>query len=181
MPRFKNVYQYSLKNDSIKSLYTAFLLLRQYPNNNFLRKSVSRNLFRIARYKNLSNTVYLKKPSYAKIHTAPSNEIKYRYTGEYARLEHFFKSISLKSTNILALRYVWIQCLRFPEDKELQYTRQELVNDYVYIGKSTDFSPKPASATLVKDTLAVVDSTSTDNKTRSANMLRLRKKSSSKK
>jgi hypothetical protein len=98
------------------TIFNTFLLLREYPESYFLRKTVVQALYGLARHRNENefNGVHL-----------PPDFVE----GGHQPLHHFFDLIEKPALNILALRFASDLCRQYPTDKSLADIRADLLKD----------------------------------------------------
>ncbi|MGD1845169.1 MAG: M48 family metallopeptidase [Salibacteraceae bacterium] len=140
LARFEMVRLYLLDRDYANSLYTAYLLLQNNPNNSYLRKAVVKSLYGMAKYKNagLLSDVLAK-------HT--------RIEGESQQLNFLMQQLSGQEMTLLAMIHAWNLYLEFPEDAYLKAASEDLMNELVfeYDVQPKDFSKKPKMAEEKKE------------------------------
>jgi Zn-dependent protease with chaperone function len=112
------------------ALYTAHLLLKEYPDNFYLKKIVGKALY---------------------IHTKYSNDDDYSYSGDYEEVEgesqqahYFMNQLRETESTVLALKYNWQLHRENPEDEEIQLLVNDLFIELARHAKSLDeFENKP--------------------------------------
>lgn len=124
--RFELPYLYLHNSQIAESIYSAYLLLKQYPDNAYLQKCIAKALYIQAKYKNDGDY---------KINSKWANR-----EGELQRLQFLTDTIVSKDATILALRYAWQQYKLHPEDSELTTITNDLFTELGYHSNSlSDF------------------------------------------
>jgi beta-barrel assembly-enhancing protease len=120
--RFKTVRQMAryelpmiyLQNKQIaKSIYTTFLLLKQYPESPYLQKCMAKTLYQHAKYKNQADYTY---------------ESHYRRVEGHAQAVHYLaEKLKAKDLTLLATRYAWLLHQKYPNDSEVTTITNDLL------------------------------------------------------
>jgi beta-barrel assembly-enhancing protease len=103
------------------AIYTSYLLLKQYPESNYLQKCIAKALYMQAKGE---------KNSFNNDNVASHSEIE----GESQQIFHFLEKMPSKEMGILALRYAWGLQQKFPQDTELA-----IIVDDLFLELATDF------------------------------------------
>lgn len=129
--RFELCQLYVSSRDYGNAIYSCYLLLLSHPDNAFLKKTISKALYGIAKYKNLSSGGVVIK-NYEKVE------------GHSQQLFYLLKKIKPEEFNSVALSYIWKQHHKYPEDKFLKNISSDLMKDLVYEHKlkPADFHKK---------------------------------------
>ncbi len=156
--RFKSVRQIArfelpmlhLHDDELpEAIYTAYLLLREYPESAYLKKCLVKALY--------LHTKFLNSEDYTTDITHNDME------GEAQQVHHFLDKIPAKEAILLALRHAWQLQQEYPKDQELQPIVADL---FVELGEKykslSEFSGKPEPSEITAP--PVVDSTKTESK-----------------
>ncbi len=98
------------------AIFNTFLLLRDYPESYFLRKTMVQALYGLTRHRNENE--------FENVHLPPDY-----VEGGHQPLHHFFDLIEKPALNILALRYAHAFCQQYPQDKSLAAIRADLLKD----------------------------------------------------
>lgn len=98
------------------TIFNTFLLLREYPDSYFLRKTLVQALYGLSRHRNENE--------FNRVHLPPEY-----VEGGHQPLHHFFDLIEKPALNILALRYASQLCQKYPQDKNLAAIRADLLED----------------------------------------------------
>ncbi|HET6244575.1 MAG: M48 family metalloprotease [Bacteroidetes bacterium] len=144
--RFELTRLYLIRRDYGNALYNSFLLLRDFPNNAYLEKSIATSLYAVSKYKNegLASQV---------LH--PFKNIE----GHSQQVFHLLFKMSKKESTILALKYSWEINKKHPGDNTLEKIVDELFYDLVYVQKNQpkDFFDKSKNDLIhahLRDSLA---------------------------
>jgi len=135
--RFETVHLNLLGRDYTKAIYNAFVLLKENPNNKYLRMVILKGVYGLAKYKS-ANEFSLVSEGY------------YRMEGESQRLLYLFKHLTRKQVNVLAINYITSFVNDHPESELALRYRNDLIKDFVVINelKISDFNKEPV---LYKD------------------------------
>ncbi len=126
--RIKNIARFeTIRLDLLKKsygdvIYNSYLLLKQYPNNKFLKMSIAKALYGLALYKNIEEFQKVAK-SYMRVE------------GESQQVHSLFKQLTKKQLNCLALSYTKKMLREYPNDQLLAKIEIQLTEDLVIRNK----------------------------------------------
>lgn len=100
------------------AIYNAYLLLKKYPNNEYLNAAVAKALYGLAKYKNFDEYHRVAR-SFSKIQ------------GESQQLHFFLRQLTAKQLTAIALKYVRKTRQEFPGCKYLQCYEADLMRELV--------------------------------------------------
>ncbi len=124
--RFELPMLYLHRERSADAIYSAYLLLQKYPGNPYLEKCVAKALYFNAKFENDAD--------YTRIKTYAAVE------GESQRTQFLLDTLSAKESNVLALRYAWMQSLKHPEDREIRAITNDLFLEIgMHVAALSDF------------------------------------------
>ena len=167
--RFETCRLYMLDLDYCDAIYSAYILLKQYPDNIYLKKIVARSLYEVAAYKSLYDKysytldyenyhlTYYKK----KLKSEVEEQIDYADSiqGNSQQVFHLLKKMSPLETTVLALNNNWKlnQALNYEDPYTLEVC-DSLFNILTMKDKMKleDFSSDPPK---IKDTASVAKDT----------------------
>ncbi|NVO02213.1 MAG: M48 family metalloprotease [Bacteroidetes bacterium] len=162
--RFELCKLYLVKRDYINAIYASYLLLEKYPENKFLKKTISQGLFNI-----LVNKTSIKHPANdIKISSELITTSKKYSIPDYKKIEgpsqqlyYFLDKIDNKGLNILALSYIYKTSKQFPNDLQLSNMTDSLFSFLVNTNKLyiNDFSKKTKAELKSMDTIKIVEDT----------------------
>lgn len=116
------------------AVYTAYLILEDFPDDFEVQKVIGKALYMEAKYKNLSR--FENKPTYG-TKRSESRTIK----GQSQRVYHLLSRMSHEEMNTFAVRYNWMLLKAHPEDEELQLLVEDLFLEFAKaFDDLTDFS-----------------------------------------
>lgn len=152
--RFETVRLDLLKKSYGDAIYNSYVLLKLFPNNAFLKKSIAKALYGLALYKNIEEFQKVAK-SYIRVE------------GESQQVHSLVKQLNKKQLNCLALSYTKRILKEYPNDKLLAKIETQLTEDLVIRNKlsiknfkdyySTDNSSNPNNffyAAIAEDELS---------------------------
>lgn len=103
----------------VPAIYHAYVLLQDHPNNQFLRKVVSKSLYGLAQYRNAERYDEVIPYGYKD------------YQGEIQKVYYLFEKLEDKDLNVLAGFYTWKIHQEFPESKGLELMARDMIEDLV--------------------------------------------------
>jgi hypothetical protein len=127
--RFELCRIYLLKRDYANAIYGAYILLKKYPDNLYLKKIVGKGMYNIA---------------VNKVEIAPSNVITIRKSSDYSvddyrtiegesqRLYYLLENLNAKEISTIALSYVYKAEKQYPNDKVLSILEDSLLSCLVH-------------------------------------------------
>ncbi|MDQ3192669.1 MAG: M48 family metallopeptidase [Bacteroidota bacterium] len=144
--RFELTRLYIIRRDYGNAIYNSYLMLREFPDNPYLEKSIATSLYFFSKYKNEVIT----------------SQVLHKYKnieGQSQQVFHVLSKLSKKDATILALRFAWNANKKHPGDKSMEKIVDELFHDLVFIQKNhpKDFIDKSkkelAAEELVSDSI----------------------------
>lgn len=114
--RFELSDLYLKANAPVKSIYNSYLLQQDFPNNNYLKETVARALYRLSKYKSGGNYGYVH-PGFSHIE------------GESQQLFHVLYRLKPEELCILATRYIWKLHQENPNNSDLTAMANDVLND----------------------------------------------------
>ncbi len=136
-----------------EAIYTAYLMLKEYPDNFELKKIVGKALYMEAKYRNYDD------PGDKLIDIADEAE------GEVHQVYNLMAKLSPKELTILATKYNWNLYKEAKEDNELELTTKDAFTEFAYIFEDlSDFSTSANTEEVSSDTKGTKnDSNSSDS------------------
>lgn len=131
-----------------EALYSAYILLKENPNSQYLQKVVLKSLYGLTKFSNANK--------FSKVHSSYKKK-----QGESQQVYFFIDALSKKEINYTAIHYAWKLHEKYPEDGDITYIMHDLVYEACKNNKLTPFNLK----TEHPDTNTVLntnDSLSTD-------------------
>lgn len=128
--RVKNLARFeSIRLDLLRKcygdvIYNSYVMLKQYPNNQFLKISIAKALYGLALYKNIEEFQKVAK-SYIRVE------------GESQQVHSMVKQLNKKQLNSLALSYTKQMLKDYPDDKVLKKIEIQLIEELVIKNKLT--------------------------------------------
>ena len=104
LARFESIRQYVLLADYVNAIYNSYVLLKEYPENKFLERTIAYSLYAISAYK-ISRNYTDQIKGYKKIE------------GQSQQLYYFLGRMKSDEITALALRNCWLYKTKHPEDK----------------------------------------------------------------
>lgn len=117
--RFELTNLYLKANAPVKSIYNAFLLQRDFPENAYLKKSVAQALYRLSKFKTGGNYGFVH-PGYSHIE------------GESQQLYHLLYQLKPEELCILATGHLWRLREVFPDDADIRKMSEDLLADLMH-------------------------------------------------
>ena len=164
--RFELCRLYMVERDYMNAIYASYILLEKYPDNLFLKKTVSQGLYNVLVNKSttgnrstlsISGNSTMSSRSYA-IPDYASIE------GASQRVYYMMENLESKELNTLALSYTFKAHKQYPDDKTLSALTDSLFSFMINSNSLflNDFSKKSKAELKSLDTVAVVKVDSTD-------------------
>lgn len=124
----------------VEAIYHAYVLLQEHPNNQFLRKTVSKSLYGLAQYRNAERFDEVIPYGYK------------NYQGEIQKVYYLFEKLEDNDLNVLAGVYTWKVHQEFPESKGLELMARDMIEDIVIfqIEEPYDYFKKERIGSLAK-------------------------------
>ncbi|OFY84010.1 MAG: hypothetical protein A3F72_18490 [Bacteroidetes bacterium RIFCSPLOWO2_12_FULL_35_15] len=164
--RFELCRLYMVERDYMNAIYASYILLEKYPDNLFLKKTVSQGLY---------NVLVNKSSSYNRstISIAGNSSMSSRsysipdYTkieGTSQRVYYMMDNLESKELNTIALAYTFKAHKQYPDDKTLSALTDSLFSFMINSNSLflNDFSRKSKTELKNQDTIQVVKVDSTD-------------------
>ncbi len=123
------------------SIYHTYALLKDFPNNQFLRKTLAKSLYGLAQYKNAERYDEVMPYGFE------------NYQGEIQQAYHLFEKMEATELSVLAAVYCWKIHQEFPDSKGLKLMAKDMVEDVaIYqIEKPKEFFKKERPTDLPPD------------------------------
>ena len=122
LARFEEIRLDLMRKSYGDAIYNAYVMLKHYPNNQFLKVSVAKALYGLALYKNIEEFQKVAK-SYIRVE------------GESQQVHSMLKQMSKKQLNSLALSYAKKTLKDYPNDKVLKKIEAQLLEELVVKNK----------------------------------------------
>ena len=107
---------YRVYNELEKAIYNSYILLKEDPNNKYLKTNIAENLYALACYKNRGH--------YSKVHT------NYKKIEGYSQqVNYLFTKLKKNELNLLALRYSWLLKTEYPEDTYISQITDSIIKE----------------------------------------------------
>lgn len=116
--RFEQIRLDILQKNYGDVIYNSYVMLKQYPNNQFLKISIAKALYGLALYKNIEEFQKVAK-SYIRVE------------GQSQQVHSLLKQLNKKQLNSLALSYTKRILLDYPNDKILKKIEKQLLEELV--------------------------------------------------
>jgi Zn-dependent protease with chaperone function len=155
--RYQLPFLYLNTENFEEAIYTAYLLLQQYPTDMALKKVVGKALYMHAKY---TNVTALEDDHWT---LGSQEDLADETEGPIHRVYHLLSHLEAPEITILAVRYNWKLYQEQPEDKELKWIVEdlfvELARHFADLSafKATEYVPEPDSLTVVKPEAAAPD------------------------
>jgi hypothetical protein len=107
-----------MDRDYVNAIYNSYLLLNEFPSNQYLRKIVAKSLYNLTVYKN--NSLFTKV-------VKPHKQVE----GEIQQLHNFLEELTEEELNATSLIYCWHLKQEFPDDKDLEILSKNLLKKFV--------------------------------------------------
>lgn len=129
--RFECLRLFVIEQNFAQSFYNAWLMKKEYPDNQFIDQIISASLYGLSKYKkhgSIGDVVQNIKKSEGEIHAVNS----------------LFKNIKENELTAIALRYTYKSLLKYPDDKYLTDLKDDLFKDLIVKNKAgiKDFESK---------------------------------------
>jgi len=118
LARFEMSRLYYMDRDYVNAIYNSYLLLNEFPSNQYLRKIVAKSLYNLTVYKN--NSLFTKV-------VKPHKQVE----GEIQQLHNFLEELTEEELNATSLIYCWHLKQEFPDDKDLEILSKNLLKKFV--------------------------------------------------
>lgn len=132
--RFELSNLYLKANSPIKSIYNAFLLQQEFPENQYLKTTVASALYRLSKFKSGGN--------YGMVHPGYTH-----IEGESQQLYHLLYQLKPEELCVLATGHIWRLHKAEPNDEDLNLMANDLLNDlmrqYYVPGMFSRVAPAP--------------------------------------
>ncbi|MEO8149199.1 MAG: M48 family metallopeptidase [Bacteroidia bacterium] len=152
--RFELVSEHYLDNEFEPAIYVSYLLLKDYPDNYYLQKTISRSLYSISKYANNDDK--------SKATEKPDN-----IQGEQFRLYNLIDQMKSQELNVLALSYNYNLSLKHDSDADLKTINESLLKQLIMDDDFNKdmFRKEPRSAYIkAAQSLAAKDTVKKDEK-----------------
>ncbi len=118
MSRYEVVNLYLDNNQPVEAIYNAYMLLKDNPKSKYLKKQIVKSLYLISKYKNANNE---------------NQVVNYESTmeGNQQQIHYFLEKIASNEMNALAVKQLWRLSKEYPNDKELDSLKFDLLKNLV--------------------------------------------------
>ena len=113
LARFEGLNLLLSQREYVKTLYTVFLLKKEFPNNRFIDLCTVKALYGLAKYKNADR--------YDEVTEKPKN-----IEGESYMLHYFFSIIEQEALSVLAYRFAYDMSVKYSADKTFALYEQDM-------------------------------------------------------
>jgi hypothetical protein len=113
LARFEGLNLLLSQREYVKTLYTVFLLKKEFPNNRFIDLCTVKALYGLAKYKNAGR--------YDEVTEKPQN-----IEGESYMLHYFFSIIEREALSVLAYRFAYDMRVKYGADKTFALYEQDM-------------------------------------------------------
>jgi hypothetical protein len=113
LARFEGLNLLLSQREYVKTLYTVFLLKKEFPNNRFIDLCTVKALYGLAKYKNAER--------YDEVTEKPKN-----IEGESYMLHYFFSIIEQEALSVLAYRFAYDMSVKYGADKTFALYEQDM-------------------------------------------------------
>ncbi len=150
--------QLQVHNGSFQdAIYTAYLLLKESPDDLYLKKSVAKALYGYAKFSNRATAVAESMGNDGSDDGDDRDDDdsdKPKIEGESQQVYHLLKTLDMDETFVLAAKYLWTLRKAHPEDKEIDWLARDIVrtmsayskDELAYIAKSkSEKNPEEAA------------------------------------
>lgn len=117
--RFELCHLFLQRQAYVHAIYHTYVLLQDYPNNEFLRKTLAKSLYGLAQYRNAERYDEVIPYGYKD------------YQGEIQKVFYLFEKLEDKDLNVLAGFYTWKVHQEFPDSKGLRLMAKDMIEDIV--------------------------------------------------
>jgi hypothetical protein len=148
LARFEGLNLLLSQREYVKTLYTVFLLKKEFPNNRFIDLCTVKALYGLAKYKNANR--------YNEVTEKPKN-----IEGESFILHFFFNKIKQEALNVLAYRVAYDMSFKYRADKTFALYEKEMkkelaINSDIKLSELKDVSFN-AYSSEIKDSVLIFD------------------------
>jgi beta-barrel assembly-enhancing protease len=121
LARFELSQTYLHELEIANTVYNSYLLLKQFPNNLYLEKTIAKALYYNAKFE--SDNDYVRYKTWRNVE------------GEVQALHYLFDTLTSREATVLATRYVYQLAKKYPNDTELSQLRDDL---FIELGQYSD-------------------------------------------
>lgn len=129
LARYEVCRLYLIEQNYEEALYSAYTLLKEEPNSQYLQKVVLKSLYGLTKFSNANK--------FSKVH---SNYKKKQ--GESQQVYFFVDAMSKKEINYTAIHYAWKLHEKYPDDGDISFILHDLVYEGCKSNKLTPFNLK---------------------------------------
>ncbi|MCH8903268.1 MAG: M48 family metalloprotease [Bacteroidetes bacterium] len=142
--RFEVSRLYMISRQYCEAIYNSFLLLRVHPDNKYLRTTIAKALYSLAKYKNDG--------SFRRVHKSYSD-----IEGSSQQLYHFLEKLKSDELNSLALRYAWLLNKDYPNDEFIEGLAEDAFRELIteHQMEPSDYFKKPKEELVEELNIAV--------------------------
>lgn len=132
LARFESIHQYIVLRDYGNAVYNGFILLKEYPGNEFLETSIAYSLYALSEYKIKGSTTGV---------LTPFKNIE----GQSQQVYNLLNNLKKDEMNAIALHYAWKVHQQYPKDEFISMLCNRIFDNMINKGKKTlsDFFRKP--------------------------------------
>lgn len=132
LARFEAIHQYIVLRDYGNAIYNSFILLREYPENKFLKTSIAYSLYALSEYKMKGSNISVL-GGYKNVE------------GQSQQLYYFLNTMKKDELNAIALHYTWKLHQQYSDDEFVSSLCDREFDNIINKGKKTisDFFRKP--------------------------------------
>ncbi len=154
--RFELTIIYISDRQYEQAIYNSYVLLKKYPNSEFLHASIGNALYFLAKYANVGILPDIT-TSYANIE------------GESQQVHYLIQFLEKEDLNLLACEYLWRQYFSFPQRTDIKKKADEILNELIrlYYPNPGDFSDTEKPLVMDNGISPFVNSGDNYNTTRS--------------
>jgi beta-barrel assembly-enhancing protease len=124
--RFELVYYYLHYFRYEDAIYTAYLLLKEHPESEFLHKSISQALYGMSKHYN-AEAKEEKDSDYQR-----SRESYKEIEGPQQQVYYLCSNLKNKEVNVIALRFAWQTHQKFPNNKDVEQILKDLFTELAF-------------------------------------------------
>lgn len=120
--RFECIQLDLLRRDYPKAIYNSYVLLKQYPENEYLLTSIAKGLYGLSKYK-----------TFEEFHKTGSAYTKVQ--GESQQVSYMLRMLTKQQLNVLAIKYIRSLAGKYTENALLKRMEEDLISDLVIANK----------------------------------------------
>ncbi|MDP4267020.1 MAG: M48 family metallopeptidase [Bacteroidota bacterium] len=146
LARFETIRQFIIRGSIGRALYNSYVMLKYFPDNQFLQTTTASALYYISKYKTYDTISEI---------LADTSKVE----GEAQNMYNILYSLDEKELNTIALRYIWNLKKKYPDNSYLNSIYKDLLIDLIVVNKmklndfSDKYNPSARDSASVKDTI----------------------------